>query len=78
MFPNGCGMGATFDKRVIHAAGRVLGLESRGLHNYFLNENDRGANCNGCGITIYGPNLVSFGGGLRPSCWRQSTRFTRY
>lgn len=57
VFPNGCGLGATWDKRVIHAAGRVLGLEARGLHNYFLNQNNRGGGCNGCGLTIYGPNL---------------------
>ena len=58
VLPNGCGMGATFSKRTIAAAGRVVGTEARGLHNFFLHENgDRGMDCNGCGITAYAPNL---------------------
>ena len=36
----------------------MLGEEARGLHNFFLhNESNRGANINGAGVTIYGPNL---------------------
>eukprot|EP00040_Diaphanoeca_grandis_P032448 m.196622 g.196622 ORF g.196622 m.196622 type:complete len:903 (+) comp32628_c0_seq1:29-2737(+) len=58
VLPNGAGLGATWSKDLIHQAGFVLGTEARGLHNYFLhNESNRGEKCNGCGITIYGPNL---------------------
>jgi hypothetical protein len=40
-----------------HTCGRV-GREARGLHNFFLHEQqNRGETCNGCGMTIYGPNL---------------------
>jgi len=58
VFPNGAGLGATWSKQTIYAAGVVLGKEARGLHNFFLHQqNNRGADCNGCGMTIYGPNL---------------------
>lgn len=58
VLPNGCGMGATWDKAAIRNAGRVVGVEARGLHDYFLHsEDNRGENCNGCGITAYAPNL---------------------
>ena len=46
--PNGCGLGATWSKQTIHAAGKVLGTEARGLHNMFLDEQgNRGGSCNG-------------------------------
>ena len=58
VFPNGAGLGATWAKTLLAEAGAVLGLEARGLHNFFLhNQSNRGGSCNGCGITIYGPNL---------------------
>ena len=60
VLPNGCGLGATWNTDTMAKAGKVLGEEARALHNYFLhNESNRGVNprCNGCGITIYGPNL---------------------
>ena len=57
VLPNGCGLGATWSKPTLHAGGAVDGTEARGLHREFLNSGNRGAGCNGCGITIYGPNL---------------------
>jgi beta-glucosidase len=60
ILPNGCGMGATWSRKSLLKAGLVLGQESRALHNFFLhNQSYRGLTprCNGCGLTIYGPNL---------------------
>jgi beta-glucosidase len=60
ILPNGCGMGATWSRKSLVKAGLVLGQESRALHNFFLhNQSYRGLSprCNGCGLTIYGPNL---------------------
>ena len=60
VFPNGAGLGATFSHKTIHAVGTVIGQEARGLHDGFLSApNGRGATigCNGCGITLYAPNI---------------------
>ena len=71
VLPNGCGLGATWDKQLLFEAGVVLGMEARGLKNYYTHNDsvhatgddhrsvnaDHSASCNGCGITIYGPNL---------------------
>ena len=59
VFPNGVGLGATFDADLIHQVGFVVGNEARGLHNGFLSADPVGRNvkCNGCGITAYAPNL---------------------
>ena len=53
VFPNGVGLGATFDKDLIKQVGYVIGNEARGLHNGFLNLDPTGREmkCNGCGIT---------------------------
>ena len=71
VLPNGCGLGATWSTALLREAGVVLGVEARGLHNYFTHNDsvhttgddhravnaDASASCNGCGVTIYGPNL---------------------
>jgi beta-glucosidase len=59
VFPNGCALGATFSKRTLKDVGRVIGTEARGLHNFNLAVDPGGRNqhCNGCGITLYAPNL---------------------
>jgi hypothetical protein len=60
ILPNGCGLGATWSKRTLAEAGRVLGREARGLHNGFVHMpggHEQSMACNGCGITLYSPNL---------------------
>ena len=60
VLPNGCGLGATWSKQTLAAAGAVLGSEARGLHNKFVHQVDgheSSMGCNGCGITLYSPNL---------------------
>ena len=57
ILPNGCGLAATWSTELLHAAGRVLGEEARGIHQEFLAGSDRGQHGNGKGITVYGPNL---------------------
>ena len=51
------GMGATWAPQLIHLVGNALGEEARGLHNSFVSTGDRTPDCNGCGITLYSPNL---------------------
>jgi beta-glucosidase len=59
VFPNGVGLGATFDAGLLRQVGFVVGNEARGLHNGFLaaDPTTREMQCNGCGITAYAPNL---------------------
>ena len=59
VFPNGVGLGATFDTDLIKQVGFVIGNEARGLHNGFLfsDPSGRSMGCNGCGVTMYAPNL---------------------
>ena len=59
VFPNGVGLGASFDKQLLHQVGFVIGNEARGLHNGFLRSDPttREMKCNGCGMTMYAPNL---------------------
>jgi beta-glucosidase len=59
VFPNGVGLGATFDTDLIKQVGFVVGNEARGLHNGFLfsDPSGRSMGCNGCGMTMYAPNL---------------------
>ena len=58
VFPNGCGLGATWSPATLHEVGRVVGEEARGLHNGFLAaDSARSLDCNGCGLTLYAPNL---------------------
>ena len=68
VFPNGCALGATWSTETLAAVGAALGDEARGLHNGFLHAVDpnpdpskpnpgRDPYCNGCGITLYSPNL---------------------
>ena len=57
------GLGASWSKGTLRDVGRVLADEARGLHNGFLHAapngsyDARGTGCNGCGITLYSPNL---------------------
>jgi beta-glucosidase len=62
VFPNGVGLGATFDKDLIKQVGYVIGNEARGLHNGFLNVDPTGREmkCNGCGITGKGSTFFLF------------------
>ena len=59
VFPNGVGLGATFDAALLKQVGFVVGNEARGLHNGFLasDPSGRSMGCNGCGMTMYAPNL---------------------
>lgn len=56
VFPNGCALGATWSTETLHEVGRVLGTEARGVHNG-ITDSQRSVECNGCGITLYAPNL---------------------
>lgn len=63
ILPNGCGLGATWSKQTVAAAGKVLGTEARGLHNGFVHmigghDSPAAQSCNGCGITLYAPYVV--------------------
>ena len=66
VFPDGCSLGASFDKEMMHAVGLALGSEARAAHNGFVHDGDRGGSGqtysadhgeNGVGITMYGPNV---------------------
>ncbi|XP_062517183.1 uncharacterized protein LOC134192460 [Corticium candelabrum] len=56
-FPNGCGLGASWSKQLLHDVGWVVGLEARALHNGFVHAGNRGHHENGAGITLYAPNM---------------------
>merc|ERR1712166_992641 len=57
-FPDGPGLGASFDKKLLHAVGSVVGTEARGLHNYLTHTTGMRDNAfNGDSITVYGPNM---------------------
>eukprot|EP01044_Picomonas_judraskeda_P013817 COSAG03_NODE_2129_length_3093_cov_5.664329_3_plen_384_part_00 len=43
VFPDGCGLGASFDKELMHAVGLALGSEARAVHNGFVHDGDRGS-----------------------------------
>ena len=55
-FPDGPGLGATFDKALLQAIGRVVGTEARGVHNN-QSGSVRPTPMNGMGLTLYGPNM---------------------
>ena len=65
VFPNGNGLGATWSTDTLHRVGTILGVEARGIHNGLLSTitpgngmtGGRTMSCNGCGITLYSPNL---------------------
>ena len=58
-FPNGCNLGASWDKKLLGEVGLAIGVEARGGYNGFVNEGNRGMPMpdNGVGITLYSPNL---------------------
>ena len=57
-FPDGPGLGATFDKGLLYAVGQVVGLEARAKHNFLTHKTGMRDNAfNGDGITVYGPNM---------------------
>ncbi|XP_065196530.1 uncharacterized protein LOC135828022 [Sycon ciliatum] len=57
-FPNGCALGAMWDKQTMYRVGEAVGQEARALHNGFVHEGNRGEpHDNGVGITMYAPNM---------------------
>eukprot|EP01051_Picozoa_sp_SAG22_P024282 SAG22_NODE_6664_length_825_cov_1.407713_1_plen_237_part_01 len=58
-FGDGPALGASFDKELLFAVGKVVGLEARAKHNYLDDTTGaRGQDAiNGDGITVYGPNM---------------------
>jgi beta-glucosidase len=58
-FPNGCGLGATWDPEVLVEVGATIAAEARAMHHFYTNAGNRGENgyWNGLGMTIYGPNV---------------------
>jgi beta-glucosidase len=57
VFPDGCGLGATWDRQSLFDVGYLIGNEARATHNGLVHEGDRGWNENGAGITTYAPNM---------------------
>ena len=58
VFPNGCGLGASWDKSTLFDVGYLIGNEARATHNGRVHSGDRGQNDeNGVGITTYAPNI---------------------
>eukprot|EP01084_Bolivina_argentea_P169080 293127_1 len=57
MFPDGCGLGATWSKQDLHTVGNIVGYEARSLHNSLVHSGNRGRGQNGDTITLYAPNL---------------------
>ena len=55
-FPDGPGLGASWDKSLMRAVGAAVGTEARAVHN---NETGsvRPTGVNGMGLTLYGPNM---------------------
>ena len=41
VFPDGCGLGAAFDKDLMYQVGLALGHEARAVHNGFVHDGDR-------------------------------------
>ena len=57
-FPDGPGLGASFDKDLLHSVGTVVGTEARAQHNWQTHTTGMRDNAfNGDGITVYGPNM---------------------
>jgi hypothetical protein len=57
-FPDGPGLGASFDKQLLYEVGEVVGLEARAKHSYLTHTTGMRDNAfNGDGITLYGPNM---------------------
>lgn len=57
-FPDGPGLGASFDKKLLYAVGEVVGMEARAEHNFLTHTTGMRDNAfNGDGITVYGPNM---------------------
>ena len=57
-FPDGPGLGASFNKQLLYAVGKVVGSEARAKHNYLTHTTGMRDNAfNGDGITVYGPNM---------------------
>jgi beta-glucosidase len=55
-FPDGPGLGATWDKELLGMVGRAQGMEGRAVHNNQTGS-VRPTGVNGRGITMYGPNM---------------------
>ncbi|CAF1588452.1 unnamed protein product, partial [Didymodactylos carnosus] len=58
VFPDGCGLGATWSRTALLIVGQTVGIEARGTYNYNQHQGKRGQDgTNGLGISIYGPNM---------------------
>lgn len=57
MFPQSIGLGATFDKELLHEVGNVVSTEARAKYNAFSKLDDRDIYK---GLTIWSPNLNLF------------------
>jgi len=65
VFPMGNSIGASWDKDLTHEVGAAIGIEARSTHN--VQKDKSGNSCgsdstgqvvsNGCGITLYAPNV---------------------
>eukprot|EP01087_Luapelamoeba_hula_P014948 TRINITY_DN4436_c1_g1_i1.p1 TRINITY_DN4436_c1_g1~~TRINITY_DN4436_c1_g1_i1.p1 ORF type:complete len:494 (+),score=58.07 TRINITY_DN4436_c1_g1_i1:1-1482(+) len=53
-FPNGCGLGPTWNKQRLSEVGRTIGIEARGKHNGFVHA---GLRLDQMGLTFYTPNI---------------------
>ncbi|KAJ1456285.1 glycoside hydrolase superfamily [Pelagophyceae sp. CCMP2097] len=65
VFPMGVGMGAAWSKQLAFQVGEALGVEARSTHNGLRDKSGNACHststgeetANGCGITLYAPNL---------------------
>ena len=65
VFPMGVGMGASWSSETVQLVGAAIGVEARSTHNVLADKS--GNSCgggstgkktaNGCGITLYAPNI---------------------
>jgi beta-glucosidase len=57
VFPDGCGLGATWNKQAMFNVGYLIGYEARATHNGLVHGGDRGVDENASGMTTYAPNM---------------------
>lgn len=57
IFPDGPGLGASWDKDLLHQVGNAVGVEARANHGYTVSMGNRAVSTNGYGITAYAPNM---------------------
>lgn len=60
VFPQAVGLGATWDKALLHAVGRAISDEQRAKHNGAVAASPDGASPMDYGVNVWGPNINLF------------------